>query len=52
MLTTFNCGLGMVVCVSAEEEEKTLETLTALGETVFPIGEIIAENNQSKVYYR
>ncbi len=52
MLTTFNCGLGMVVCVSAEDEEKTLETLTALSETVFPIGEIIAENNHSKVYYR
>ena len=52
MLTTFNCGLGMIVCVSAEDEEKTLETLTALSETVFPIGEIIAENNQSKVYYR
>ena len=52
MLTTFNCGLGMIVCVSAEEEAKTLKTLTSLGETVFPIGQIITETNNSKVYYR
>ncbi|MCK5728412.1 MAG: phosphoribosylformylglycinamidine cyclo-ligase [Methylococcales bacterium] len=52
MLTTFNCGLGMVVCVAAEDEAKTLKTLKALGETVFSIGHVIPEEKTSKVYYR
>jgi len=42
MLVTFNCGIGMIVCVAAEHEAKTLEILAQQGETVFSIGEIAA----------
>ncbi|MCX7096729.1 MAG: phosphoribosylformylglycinamidine cyclo-ligase [Methylococcales bacterium] len=51
MLTTFNCGIGMIVCVAAEDEQVTLETLTALGETVFVIGELVASEGKPEVHY-
>ncbi|MBD8892720.1 phosphoribosylformylglycinamidine cyclo-ligase [Roseibium litorale] len=38
MLRTFNCGVGMVVVVAAEEADKVAEILTGEGETVFRIG--------------
>lgn len=40
MYRTFNCGIGMVVCVAATEADKTIEILQNLGETVWKIGEI------------
>ncbi|HDS16556.1 MAG TPA: phosphoribosylformylglycinamidine cyclo-ligase [Proteobacteria bacterium] len=40
MLTTFNCGIGMVLIVAAEEVEAILERLNGLGEKAFLIGEI------------
>lgn len=52
MLTTFNCGIGMIVCVAAEDEIQTRETLEQAGETVFTIGEIIALNGKPAVHYR
>lgn len=48
MLVTFNCGVGMIVCVDAADEAKTLEILAAQGETVFSIGEITASSANSK----
>ncbi len=48
MLTTFNCGIGMIVCVAAEDEEATLETLASLGETVFAIGELVASEGKAE----
>ncbi|MGZ8153388.1 MAG: phosphoribosylformylglycinamidine cyclo-ligase [Methylovulum sp.] len=51
MLTTFNCGVGMIVCVAAEDEQATLDTLTELGESVFSIGEIIASEGKPEVRY-
>jgi phosphoribosylformylglycinamidine cyclo-ligase len=51
MLTTFNCGIGMIVCVAAEEVEMTLKTLQQQGETVFSIGEIVAAEGKAKVVY-
>ena len=51
MLTTFNCGLGMIICVTDEDEAKTLECLDKLGEKAFSIGEIVPETDTSKVYY-
>ena len=52
MLTTFNCGIGMIVCVAAEDELATLETLTQLGETAFTIGRLIESEGNPKVIYR
>jgi len=38
---TFNCGIGMVVAVSAAEAEEVLQRLKALGETAMIIGQIV-----------
>ena len=51
MLITFNCGVGMVVCVAAEDEAATLEVLKQQGETVFSMGEIVAGEGEAKVNY-
>ncbi len=52
MLVTFNCGIGMIVCVAAADEAATLASLHQLGETVFSIGEIIAGDGKPQVVYR
>ncbi|MBL6986311.1 MAG: phosphoribosylformylglycinamidine cyclo-ligase [Methylobacter sp.] len=51
MLVTFNCGIGMIVCVAAEDERSTLETLTQLGETVITIGEVVESEGKPEVKY-
>jgi phosphoribosylformylglycinamidine cyclo-ligase len=51
MLTTFNCGVGMIVCVAANDVEKTLEILTQQGESAFLMGEVIAAEGAAKVVY-
>lgn len=51
MLTTFNCGIGMIVCVATEDVAKTIAVLEQQGETVFKIGEIAASEGQAKVVY-
>jgi phosphoribosylformylglycinamidine cyclo-ligase len=44
MWRTFNCGVGMIVCVSAQQAQQALEFLTNNGEQVFNIGQIEAAN--------
>jgi phosphoribosylformylglycinamidine cyclo-ligase len=44
MLVTFNCGIGMIICVAAEDETITLQNLSAQGETVFSLGEIVSKS--------
>ncbi len=52
MLTTFNCGIGMIVCVSRKNEPAALDLLSQLGEKAYSIGEIIEnDENQAKVIY-
>jgi phosphoribosylformylglycinamidine cyclo-ligase len=51
MLTTFNCGIGMIVCVAAEDENATIEVLESLGETVFVIGELVESEGRPEVSY-
>jgi phosphoribosylformylglycinamidine cyclo-ligase len=51
MLITFNCGVGMVVCVAAEDEVATLNLLNELGETAFVMGEIITGEGKAEVIY-
>ncbi len=51
MLTTFNCGIGMIVCVDAQEEERAKSLLSAQGETVFSIGEIVKGTGKPEVLY-
>lgn len=40
MYRTFNCGVGMIVCVSKDDVTKTINILTQQGETAWPIGVI------------
>ncbi|MCB1726551.1 MAG: phosphoribosylformylglycinamidine cyclo-ligase [Gammaproteobacteria bacterium] len=42
MLRTFNCGIGMVVCVPAQAAERAIQVLREQGETVYRIGDIAA----------
>jgi phosphoribosylformylglycinamidine cyclo-ligase len=51
MLTTFNCGIGMIVCVAAEDESATIGVLESLGETVFVIGELVESEGKPEVSY-
>ena len=52
MLLTFNCGVGMIICVAPEDEVATLNLLSELGETAFTMGEIIAGEGKAEVHYR
>ena len=51
MLTTFNCGIGMIVCVAAEDEKATLDALRSSGETVYVIGELVESAGKPEVNY-
>lgn len=51
MLTTFNCGMGMIVCVAKEHAEETVAILKAQGEFVCMLGEIISGEGKPKVKY-
>jgi len=42
MHRVFNCGIGMVVVVAASAAERAQRLLTAAGETVYRIGEVVA----------
>lgn len=42
MYRTFNCGIGMVVCVPADAADAVAQVLRDEGETVFTIGSIAA----------
>jgi phosphoribosylformylglycinamidine cyclo-ligase len=43
MARTFNCGIGMVAIVRAEDAGEAVGILTAAGEDVFDIGKIVAQ---------
>jgi phosphoribosylformylglycinamidine cyclo-ligase len=42
MLRTFNCGIGLCIVVAASDAAAAMAHLTASGETVWRIGEIVA----------
>jgi phosphoribosylformylglycinamidine cyclo-ligase len=39
---TFNCGVGMAIIVSIDDAKNVVESLEAVGETVFTIGQVAA----------
>lgn len=43
MYRTFNCGVGMVVCVSEEDKDKAIKNLESSGETAWEIGKVEAK---------
>lgn len=52
MLTTFNCGVGMIVVVPAEHENAAIRFLEKSGEVVFPLGEMVGSEGKPRVSYR
>jgi phosphoribosylformylglycinamidine cyclo-ligase len=51
MRRTFNCGVGMVVCVAPQDAQQALERLTAAGEHAWPLGEIESAAGAPHVVY-
>lgn len=51
MLITFNCGIGMIVCVAKEDEQNTIDILNSLGENAFPVGEVICSDGKPEVLF-
>ncbi|MEJ1298132.1 MAG: phosphoribosylformylglycinamidine cyclo-ligase [Candidatus Sedimenticola sp. (ex Thyasira tokunagai)] len=49
MMRTFNCGVGMVVCIAAEEADKAMALLREQGETVWQLGRIEATEGDAVV---
>jgi phosphoribosylformylglycinamidine cyclo-ligase len=46
MYRTFNCGVGMVLCVAAHDSAAAIASLTAAGHAAWEIGTISAGNNE------
>jgi len=46
MLRTFNCGVGMICCIPAEQVEDAIDSLRQAGEHAWKIGEI--ENGEGR----
>jgi phosphoribosylformylglycinamidine cyclo-ligase len=49
MYRTFNCGVGMVVCVAADQVERSLNLLAAQGEQAWVLGHVDATDGASCV---
>jgi phosphoribosylformylglycinamidine cyclo-ligase len=49
MHRTFNCGVGMVLIVSADEAEQTIDLLNSLGETAWRLGDVVSANGEPDV---
>ena len=47
MLTTFNCGVGMLIIVAAEDVDSTLAALREQGEAPVEIGAIVAPDHKA-----
>jgi phosphoribosylformylglycinamidine cyclo-ligase len=51
MLRTFNCGVGMVVCVSPADAQRACDLLTRAGEHAWPIGRIETSEEAPEVVF-
>lgn len=47
MYRTFNCGVGMVICVSQDDKDEAIKQLTDSGEQAFIIGNIEAADEEA-----
>ena len=52
MLRTFNCGIGMIAIVAAEDADAALAALTDAGEAPFVVGRLAIGHGAPKVIYR
>src|SRR5512140_3286947 len=51
LLRTFNCGIGMIAIVKADAVEAVTEVLTASGEHVARLGEVVPASGDQRVLY-
>jgi len=49
MYRTFNCGIGMVLVVNAEDADSAIELLNKAGESAFKLGEITSSSGEPDV---
>ncbi|HEY9050782.1 MAG TPA: phosphoribosylformylglycinamidine cyclo-ligase, partial [Gammaproteobacteria bacterium] len=49
MYRTFNCGVGMVLVMNAEDADQAIELLTAAGEQAWRLGEIVSSTGEPDV---
>jgi len=52
MHRTFNCGVGMVIVVAAEDADKTVSAFNATGETAWQIGRIDSAKGKPSVSFK
>lgn len=50
MYRTFNCGIGMVLCVSPQDVDASIAILEKLGEQVYSLGEISPSEHNEVVW--
>ncbi len=50
MYRTFNCGVGFILVIPADKAEQAMSELSASGETVWKIGEIVERTDKAVVY--
>ncbi|HEB76909.1 MAG TPA: phosphoribosylformylglycinamidine cyclo-ligase [Methylothermaceae bacterium] len=51
MLRTFNCGIGMIVCVPAAQRRQALEALGAQEERAVVIGRVVERRAEPRISY-
>jgi phosphoribosylformylglycinamidine cyclo-ligase len=51
MLRTFNCGVGMLICVPADEADRVCQRLEATGERAWIAGQVVAASGPPSVAY-
>ena len=49
MYRTFNCGVGMVICVSADDAEQAIQVLGDHGETAWLLGQVVDSAGEASV---
>lgn len=49
MYRTFNCGVGMVICVSENDKDKAINSLESSGETAWEIGKVELKQKGSEI---
>ena len=52
LLKTFNCGIGMVIVVSEENEDQVLSLLKVTDEVVYKIGKITERTTEEQVIFK
>jgi len=49
MYRTFNCGVGMVICISDKDKDKAINSLKSSGETAWEIGKVELRQEGSEI---